>query len=407
MKIKKIGLFILILGLTNYIFADNRIDKNKNRINQINRQVNANSSKIKKNKNQIYVAKKTEKQVKREINNLNYKIDRLQKEYRVLESKYIKILKDIGKNDSEIRDNIKKINDSNEKIEYNKTEYSNKIIALDKVRRSRVIEKDKSFERVRDAKKKQDEKKILALQVSKIQGIEYYKTHVEKNKQKVEVIKKKNLVEASNVKKARIQLENKRKELKIAKIEKDRKVAQLKKIQSNLGHENKKLQSKISKLIREKRNLEAQIQAIIAQNQKKKASSGGKEDPIVVIKGTGRLSMPINGRVVVRFRQEKVKGLKSNGIEIRGKLGQNVKAADTGTVLHAGKLGSLGGIVIIDHAGIITVYGNLASVRVKKRDNVKKGQSIGTLGRDSATKETNLYFETRKGVNLVDPLRYL
>ncbi len=401
MNIKKIISSLLLLSLTSILYADNEIDKNKNKINQINKQVNVNKSKIKNNNNQIYRAKNNEKKIKKEISTLNYRINKLQKEYTFLENKYIKLLKDIGKNESEIRDSIKKINSSNEKIQFNKTEYSNRIKALDKIRRSRIIENDKLFERTVDSKRKNDEKKILELQASKIQGIEYYKTYVEKNKQIVEGIKKKNIIEAANVKKARLALESKKKELKVAKIQKDKKVAELKKIQASLGYENRKLQSKIKALIKEKRNLEAQIQAIIGKQINKTDST------ITIIKGTGRLSMPINGRVVVAFGQEKVKGLKSNGIEIRGKLGQSVKASDRGTVLHAGKLGSLGGIVIIDHDGIITVYGNLASVRVKKRQNVNKGQVIGTLGRDSATKETNLYFETRKGVNLVNPLRYL
>ena len=137
------------------------------------------------------------------------------------------------------------------------------------------------------------------------------------------------------------------------------------------------------------------------------ASTTSKAPVYEAPKGTGSLIMPMNGSIVVAFGQEKVAGLKSNGIEIRGSLGQSVKAADSGTVIYAGALNNLGSVIIIDHGNLVTVYGNLAGVSVSKGTKVSKGQSIGTLGRDSISKEPNLYFETRKGVNVVNPMSYL
>ena len=137
------------------------------------------------------------------------------------------------------------------------------------------------------------------------------------------------------------------------------------------------------------------------------ASTTSKAPDYEAPKGTGSLIMPMNGSIVVAFGQEKVAGLKSNGIEIRGSLGQSVKAADSGTVIYAGALNNLGSVIIIDHGNLVTVYGNLAGVSVSKGTKVSKGQSIGTLGRDSISKEPNLYFETRKGVNIVNPMSYL
>mgnify|MGYP003455421746 FL=1 len=137
------------------------------------------------------------------------------------------------------------------------------------------------------------------------------------------------------------------------------------------------------------------------------ASTTSKAPVYEAPKGTGSLIMPMNGSIVVAYSQEKVAGLKSNGIEIRGSLGQSVKAADSGTVIYAGALNNLGSVIIIDHGNLVTVYGNLAGVSVSKGTKVSKGQSIGTLGRDSISKEPNLYFETRKGVNIVNPMSYL
>lgn len=393
----------LFLALNSY--SDSKIDESKNRITQINKELNSNKEKIITNSNKITTAKKDEKKFETEIKVLNDKIYSLQKEYNLLEKKYIDLEKSIGKNEAEIRNSIKKIENSNDIIEEREHQYSNRVKLLDQLRRSRLIKKTNLFESVFETKKKYDAKKLLELQEVNINSIKYYKKTIEENKDNVEKIKEKNLNEAINIKRARLELAKKKQEVNNLKKEKDKKVSELKKLQETLGLQNKKIQDKTSQLIREKNKLEAQIEKIIAEENKKKHDKNKK--PIIIIKGTGRLSMPIKGPIVVAFNQEKVEGLKSNGIEIRGTLGQNVQAADTGTVIHAGNLGSLGGIVIINHSGIITVYGNLATLRVKKGQNVKKGEVIGTLGRDSSTKETNLYFETRNGVNLVDPIKYL
>lgn len=136
-------------------------------------------------------------------------------------------------------------------------------------------------------------------------------------------------------------------------------------------------------------------------------TSATKTPAVQTPRGTGKLSMPINGSVVVSYGQQKVEGLKSNGIEIRGSLGQAVRAADTGKVIYSGALNGLGSVVIIDHGLLVTVYGNLSGVSVSKGANVNKGQTIGTLGRDQISRQPNLYFETRRGVNVVNPMGYL
>ncbi|VWL84761.1 murein hydrolase activator EnvC family protein [Oceanivirga miroungae] len=402
---KKIISILLAFSLAFNAYASSKIDENKNRITEINKELNSNKKKIITNSNKISSAKKDEKKVETEIRVLNDKIYSLQKEYNSLERKYIALEKSIGRNEAEIRSSIKKIENSNDIIEEREEQYANRVKLLDQLRRSRLIKKTNLFETVFETKKKYDAKKLLELQEVNINSIKYYKKTVEESKHNVEKIKERNLNEAVNIKRARLELAKKKTELNNFKKQKDKKVSELKNLQRTLGQQNKKIQDKTSQLIREKNKLEAQISRIIAEENRKKLDKNQK--PIVVIKGTGILAMPIKGPVVVTFNQEKVEGLKSNGIEIRGRLGQDVKAADTGTVIHSGNLGSLGGIVIINHSGIITVYGNLATRRVKKGQNVKKGEVIGTLGRDSSTKETNLYFETRSGVNLVDPLKYL
>ena len=289
-----------------------------------------------------------------------------------------------------------------------------------------------------------------------IQVVEKTKEGVESEKKQVESLKSQNQAQASRIMSARNDLESKNKQLNAAKQEQNRIIAALRTKQNKLSSENKTIQQSNSKLISERRKLEAEIQAIIAREIRAQqlaaqraeeerirlaeaerirreaekggasgernnsnlsgekpttttASNTGKTTPAATYsppKGTGSLMMPMSGRIVTNYGQEKIQGLTSKGIEIRGSVGQAVKAADSGNVIYSGSLNNLGNVVIIDHGNLITVYGNLSGVSVSKGQKVSKGQSIGTLGRD-INREANLYFETRKGVNTVNPMNYL
>ena len=399
----KIKLLLLILSLTSFqLLYSDTIENNKKRIDQINKEVKKNTEVINNNKHKIIDAKKTESSIQSEIKKLNANISKLQAEYNVLEKKYVELLKVIGKNEAEIKESIQKINSSNNEIKVNKDEYSKKIQNFDIIRKSNNIKTRNEISSSTRDKTNHDSKIILDLQVDKIKTIETYKKGVETNKAKVEVIKQKNQIEASKINNARNELESKQRELNLAKSKKDAAVKELKALQSKLNKENISIENTNKKLISERNKLEEQIRAIIKNSTNKKDT-----ETTHIVKGTGALSYPIKGKVVLRYGEEKVQGLKSKGIEIQGTLGQNVSASDTGTVIYSGSLSGLGKVVIINHDGLVTVYGNLASVRVKKNDDVKKGQSIGTLGKDSETKKATLYFEVRKGVNIVDPMGYL
>ncbi len=418
---KKVMLFLSLLSLASF---GNNIDKNKNRINQIDKQVKDNTNKINNNNSKINNAKKDETAIRKEIQELDTLISKLQKEYSVIQNEYVSLLKEIGKSEKEIRSSIRKIEESSRKITEGKTDYSNKINTWNKVINAKVFQKQ-SFSS-ESAKKTNDLIKILEQGQNNIKKIEKYKKQEEIHKKQEEILKNKTQQEARKVEKKKKELESKREELRRAKINKDNAVKSLQNLQNSLKNENKKIEITNSSLIAEKKRLEQQINAIIAaakkreedarkksETAKKNQTSGeniGKTETIkevAVPKGTGEFIMPINGIIVVAYGQEKTKGITSKGIEIRGSLGQNVKASDSGVVLYSGSLKGLGAVIMIDHGNFITVYGNLSSVRVASGAKVNKGQIIGILGRDSITKEPNLYFEVRKGVNYVDPINYL
>ena len=426
---KKILLTLSIFSLIT--LSNTSIESNQKRITQIDKQVKDNTTKINTNKNKITTAQKSEADAKKEIANLNNLINKLQSEYNVIEGEYIELLKSIGKSTQEINSSIQKIEESTKKINVGKEEYKNKIKVWNKVLNAKVYQRN--INTAEESKKQSDLIKILGQEDNKIKSIESYKSQVEVHKKEEEKLKVKKETQAREVEKKKKELEGKRNELRNAKASKDEAVRNLQAIQSKLKSENVTIEKNNANLIAEKKRLNQQINAIIAaakkreeearkkaaaeaarnkssNNQNGNGSTTTPTTPAVVIeqpKGTGHFIMPISGSIVVGYGQEKTPGITSKGIEIRGSLGQSVKASDSGVVLYSGSLKGLGAVIMIDHGNFITVYGNLSSVKIANGAKVTKGQVIGTLGRDSVTKEPNLYFEVRKGVNYVNPANYL
>ena len=447
--ILKFSLFACTLLL---VFAD-QIEDNKKRIQQIDSQVNKNNQVINKNKTEIGKAKKNEITTTTQVKQLETNIVRLQNEYNEAEKKYRNILTKIGVNNENINSNISEINRNTQIININKTDLNNKIRTWDKIRRNKEkTNKIGISSSANQLKMRHDLKILFNKQKDYIQGVEDTKKNVENKKNKEEVIKALNQKEAASVNAAKSNLENKRKQATLNTENK-----KIEKSNSQLVSEKKKLNAQIQAIIQrairerelameraaeEKRKQEeaerirreAEAQRRTAEERKstnelsgaktvpsRSTSTTANNTPKVINTsptsssstsssriptGTGKLIMPINGSVVVSYGQTKVEGLKSNGIEIRGSVGQSVRAADTGKVIYSGSLNGLGSVVIIDHGSLVTVYGNLSGVSVSKGANVNKGQTIGTLGRDQISKQPNLYFETRRGVNVVNPMSY-
>lgn len=128
------------------------------------------------------------------------------------------------------------------------------------------------------------------------------------------------------------------------------------------------------------------------------ASSAGASAPA----GDIRLAWPATGQLIAKFDD---KGNK--GIDIAGKKGDPVLAADEGRVIHVGPLRGYGNLVIIKHNDTyLTAYGHNDKVLVAEQSTVRKGQKIAEMG-NSDTDRVKLHFEVRKNGKPVDPMRYL
>ncbi len=111
-------------------------------------------------------------------------------------------------------------------------------------------------------------------------------------------------------------------------------------------------------------------------------------------------ALPVPGNIIRGFSPPK-----SLGIDITAPGGTPVKAAADGTVAAVTKDTDGTAIVILRHAdGLLTVYGGVDGIAVKKGDSVKRGTNFATV---RAAANPFLHFEVRKGFDAVDPMAYL
>lgn len=112
---------------------------------------------------------------------------------------------------------------------------------------------------------------------------------------------------------------------------------------------------------------------------------------------------PSDGKIIATFDEGKNKG-----IDIAGKLGQNVMAAGAGKVMYAGSgIRGYGNLVIVKHSNsLLSAYAHNRSIKVKEGESVAKGQVIAEMG-DSDSDSVKLHFEIRQQGKPVDPSRFL
>jgi lipoprotein NlpD len=112
---------------------------------------------------------------------------------------------------------------------------------------------------------------------------------------------------------------------------------------------------------------------------------------------------PSNGRIIATFDEGK-----SKGIDIAGKLGQQVMAAGPGKVMYAGSgIRGYGNLVVVKHSNsLLSAYAHNRTILVKEGESVAKGQAIAEMG-DSDADTVKLHFEIRQQGKPVDPSKFL
>ena len=97
-----------------------------------------------------------------------------------------------------------------------------------------------------------------------------------------------------------------------------------------------------------------------------------------------------------------------HGIDLAGTWQENVSVSADGTVVFAGYHGSFGKVIRIRHNyGIMTTYGHLAKINVKRGDLVSEGQVIGKMGRTGKVKGAHLHYEISVNGKSQNPAIYI
>ncbi len=125
------------------------------------------------------------------------------------------------------------------------------------------------------------------------------------------------------------------------------------------------------------------------------------------------LANPTSGlRLTSRFgtRKDPINKKRSMhyGIDFAGPIGAKIRAPAAGRVIYAGRKGSFGKFIEINHGwGIITRYAHLNKIYVSVGDRVKLNQKIGTLGNTGRSTGPHLHYEIRVNGTRRNPLKFI
>lgn len=97
----------------------------------------------------------------------------------------------------------------------------------------------------------------------------------------------------------------------------------------------------------------------------------------------------------------------NDGVDITTKPESICRAVFKGEVTHILSMPGLNMVVIVKHGSYMTVYSNLAKVKVKKGDLVSAKEQIGVVYTDEKENQTILKFQMWKETNKLNPASWL
>jgi murein DD-endopeptidase MepM/ murein hydrolase activator NlpD len=202
-------------------------------------------------------------------------------------------------------------------------------------------------------------------------------------------------IEKAQAEKARVEAQRKADELKKAEASAKREAA------AKLAASKKQAQEETTASIPEpkvaartvERAVQAPVEAPRPQAEEADASS---------------FRWPAQGKVINGFGGRSASG-PNDGINIAVPEGTPVRAAEGGTVIHADDaLKGYGKLVLVRHAsGLVTVYAHNSDIKVKRGENVRRGQVIAASGSSGNVTSPQLHFQIRKGAQALDPMKHL
>jgi murein DD-endopeptidase MepM/ murein hydrolase activator NlpD len=109
------------------------------------------------------------------------------------------------------------------------------------------------------------------------------------------------------------------------------------------------------------------------------------------------------------YRKHPKTGVKTfhHGIDLAGTWQENVRSTAPGTVVFAGREGSFGKVVRIEHEfGVSTLYAHLARITVSVGDYVAENTVIGKMGNTGRSAGAHLHYEIQVDGQSIDPSEF-
>jgi septal ring factor EnvC (AmiA/AmiB activator) len=360
-------------------------------------------------------------------------IELIKNQIRKQEKLILTINAEIQSLDNEIVENTKELNALSKRLDLLTAEYEKAVYAAFKYRNalskaSFVLSADNINQAIRRMNYLQEYSRTLNLQLKAIMETK------QKIKQKDEQLKSQKQEKTSL-----IQDRNKEKE-QLTKQETEKNT-----IVSNLKKQESSINAEINKRINRQKQIDAAIQRLIdaeierarkAEEAKKKSapSPSPSTTPAVTTapsqpktltltpeesalavnfeSNKGKLPWPVEkGEIERGFGSYSLPEVSSvqiinNGINIRTEKNAIVRSVFKGTVSGISEIDG-GKVVLIRHGNYISVYYGLASVDVKKGDQVNTKQQIGRMLNDPSNPYSELHFEIRQDKNPLNPALWI
>lgn len=209
--------------------------------------------------------------------------------------------------------------------------------------------------------------------------------------------------EMENVKKWRVELNNKEKDIKDTRrelLEQQNFLSRKKEERNRLLARTASERAEYEKALKELEESSRVLESLIRRLQQ--ATKG----PGLV----GNLFWPTTNRLITShfgYRRHPIWGIRMfhSGIDISGNYGDSIYAVNDGRVIYSGWQSGYGKVIIIDHGNnMSTLYAHCSQLLVGEGTAVKKGQIIGKVGSTGWSTGNHLHFEVRKNGTPIDPL---
>ena len=121
------------------------------------------------------------------------------------------------------------------------------------------------------------------------------------------------------------------------------------------------------------------------------------------------MKWPVLGHISNSFGTPRTQGgMRWQGVTLKAKSGNNVRAIHHGRVVFADWFGSSGLLIIIDHGeDYMSLYAHNESLLRETGDWVRAGEPLATVGVSGGQMEPALYFEIRHNGKAINPKHWI